>query len=269
MSILNYNDWQINEQNSIAAAGRNGMSKLTKEDPKNNVYTLSNRTSFIYRISSDNKWQHQKVNTSNKDIWHWTTNNTSVKALNSKYNKNLKVHVDIESKELTDSDKLKIVSTIKQTGKSLGWTDNAIAAFVGNVGRENNFNWKYIAGSHTDPKNKVTNFGIISWQGSRLDNVKAALKKAGLLQENGSAKRSQLSITTMVKFADSEMNSEGGNSSIMRKAGASTKDISDMLQKYIRYAKGSPYNTPDPKFNVTKNHYWAAAAKLAGAINYV
>lgn len=269
MSILNYNDWQINEQNVASGAVKNVGSNSTKDDPKNNVYTLSNRASFVYRISSDNKWQYQKVDTDRKEIWHWVTNNTSVKALNSKYNKDLKVHVDIESKAITDSDKLKIVETIKQTGKSLGWTDNAIAAFVGNIGRENNFNWKYIAGSHTDPKNKVTNFGIISWQGSRLDGVKKALKDAGLLQENGSAKRSQSSISTMVKFADSEMNSQGGDSSIMRKAGASTKEISDMLYKYIRYSKGSPYNTPDPKFNVTKNHYWAAAAKLAGAINYV
>lgn len=268
MGILNFNNWLITEQ---AAKGtmRTDLSKSPKADPANNRYTLPNKPAYIYRISSSNKWQFQKANTQRKEIFHWVLNVESVKELNEKYGKDLKVYVHIESKELTNPDKIKIVEAIKSAGKSLGWTDNAIAAFVGNVGRENNFNWKYIVGPHNDPKNKATNFGIISWQGNRLKNVQASLKKAGLLQENGSAKKTVDSIKEMVKFADSEMNSQRGDSSLMRKKGASTKDISDMLHSYIRYSKSAPYNQPDSRFNVKKNHYWAASAKLAGIINYV
>lgn len=268
MSILDFNKWLLTEQTAKGAV-RSTVSKVNTDDPKNNVYTLANRASYIYRISSDNKWQYQKKDAKNKSIWHWVLNNESVKALNKKYGKDLLVHVDVNSKKLTDSDKINIVKAIKEQGKALGWTDNAIAAFVGNVGRENNFNWKYIVGPHDDPKNKAKNFGIISWQGSRLESVQAALKKAGLLQENGSAKKDVASVKAMVKFADSEMNSERGDSSLMRKAGATTKEISNMLHDYIRYSKNPPYNEPDPKFHVEKNHYWAAAAKLAGVINYV
>jgi len=160
------------------------------------------------------------------------------------------------------------VKAIVKAGKSLGWTENAISALVGNVGRENNFVWKYIIGTHSDPKNSSTNFGIISWQGSRLDNVKAALKKNGMLLDNGSAKEDTESIKIMINFINSELDLERGDSSLMTKSGASTIEISDMLRKYIRYSMSQPYNTPDSKFNVTKNHYWAAASKLAGLINY-
>lgn len=260
MSILNYKKWLILEQKS---------SKTVKDDPKNNVYTISNRPGFVYRISSDGRWQYQKSKVGKNDIWHWVINGDSVKALNKKYGKNLKVYTHIDSKELTNPDQINIVKAIKEQGKALGWTDNAIAAFIGNVGRENNFNWKYIVGPHDDPKNQAMNFGIISWQGSRLKSVQDSLKKLGLLQKNGSAVKNTASVKAMVKFVDGELDSERGNRALMRQPGATTKQISDMLYNYIRYSKNAPYNEPDSRFHVEKNHYWAAAAKLAGLINYV
>ena len=260
MNILNYKNWLILEEAS---------ANVVKDDPKGNIYTIESRPSFIYRISHNNMWQYQKANSNRKDIWNWVLNMDSVKALNKKYRKDLKVFTHIDSKELTDPDKIKIVNAIKEQGKALGWTDNAISSFIGNVGRENNFQWKYIIGPHDDPKNEAKNFGIISWQGSRLKNVQNALKKVGLLQGNGSAKKDVASVKAMVRFVDSELNSERGNSALMRQKGATTKQISDMLYKYIRYSSSAPYNEPDSRFHVEKNHYWAAAAKLAGLINYV
>lgn len=237
------------------------------EETQTNVYTLDNRPNILYRISQ-NKWQYQQKSSPNKDIWHWVTNLVSVKALNKKYGKNLLVHVDhSNATKITDSDKISIINQIILTGRQLGWTENAIASVIGNVGRENAFNWRYLIGPHSDPKNAATNFGIISWQGSRLDNLKEFLKKAGLLQENGSAKKDLKSIDVMLKFMDQELDAQRGNSKLMRNPAATTTEISNMLKGYIRYAMGK-YNTPDPKFNAEKNHIWAASAKLTGLINY-
>jgi hypothetical protein len=238
------------------------------EEEKKNIYTLADRPNILYRIGQD-KWQYQQKTATNKNVWHWVTNLVSVNALNKKYGKNLLVHVDRpEAKPITDSEKISIINQIKKTGSNLGWTENAIAAVIGNVGRENAFNWKYLIGPHSDPKTKATNFGIISWQGSRLDSLKEFLKKSGLLQKNGSAKKDLRSIDSMLRFMDSELDSQGGDSKLMRNQDATTSQVSDMLKKYIRYAM-APYNTPDPKFNVEKNHIWAASAKLSGLINYI
>lgn len=237
------------------------------EETQASVYTLDNKPNILYRISQS-KWQYQKKDSPNKNIWHWVTNLVSVNALNKKYGKNLLVHVDhSKATKINDSEKISIVNQIISTGRQLGWTENAIASVVGNVGRENAFNWQYLIGPHSDPKNAATNFGIISWQGSRLDNLKKFLKKAGLLQENGSAKKDLKSIDVMLKFMDQELDTQRGDSKLMRNPDATTNEISNMLKRYIRYAMGR-YNKPDPKFNAEKNHIWAASAKLTGLINY-
>lgn len=70
--ILNFNDWNMNEQ---------------KESFK--VYYLSNRPKYKYRRSGD-RWQFQEKETTRKDIWHWVTNEDSIKALKAQYEANKK-----------------------------------------------------------------------------------------------------------------------------------------------------------------------------------
>jgi len=230
-------------------------------------YTIADKPDVLYRISQ-NKWQYQMKNSNRKDVWHWVTNLSSVQTLNKKYGKTLLVHVDRpEARPIIDSDKVAIIKQINSTGKSLGWSENAIASVIGNAGRENSLILDRIVGQHTDPKNKAKNFGIFSWQGQRLLELQKFLKSKGLLEKTGSAKRSLSSVDAMLRFIDGELDSQGGNSKIMRDKNATTDQISKMLKNYIRYS-GAPYNAPDPKFNVAKNHIWAASAKLGGLINY-
>lgn len=168
-------------------------------------YTISDKPDVLYRISQ-NKWQYQMKNSNRKDIWHWVKNLVSVQALNKKYGKTLLVHVDRpEARPIIDSDKVAIIKQINTTGNNLGWTENAIASVIGNIGRENSFDWDKLVGMHIDPKNKAKNFGIFSWQGSRLVELQKFLKMRGLLEKSGSAKRSLSSLDAMLRFMDSEL----------------------------------------------------------------
>ena len=60
----------------------------------------------------------------------------------------------------TDSDK--IAEVIDDELTTLGWSPNARLSFLGDVGRENNWNRDIIFKDHKDPKNSADNLGIIS-----------------------------------------------------------------------------------------------------------
>jgi hypothetical protein len=249
MRLLNYSQW-LNEADL----------------PKH--YTLEDKPQYGYRIDPEGKhWQWVDLTKGNFFNWNWVTNYSSVQKLNKKYGKNLLVKTDVDVQPITDPEKIKVINAIKDAGKALGWTDNAIAAVVGNVGRENGFNWEYLTGSHSDPRTGAKNFGIISWQGDRLKKVQQDLKASGLLQKDGSAVSDPRSIKVMIKFMNREMDQEGGNSQLMKDPNATTSQVSDMLKNYIKYAMGS-FNSPDKKFNAKKNHLWAAAAKVSGLVDY-
>ena len=163
-----------------------------------------------------------------------------------------------------------VISAIKSSGKSLGLSDNQIAAIIGNVGRENGFKWKVISKNHTDPKNSAVNIGIISWQGSRKDNLINKLKKKGLYKEgSGITGGIKDVIATMMHHIKDEMNTgKYGVSSFNNfKSKSSTKEAADSLYKYIKYSMGR-YNSPDEYFHAWKNHMWADAVKSVGLITY-
>lgn len=283
--ILNYSNWKkLYETGSIDSEDLSdtistGLSSVSsaidaasKPKPGAGEFTLPERPKYLFRIFN-NTWQYQTPGKNGKSVdtrWQWVSNLITVKRLNAKHGKTADVWVDNPAADkITDSDKKQIIIAIKEQGRALGWTDNAIAAMVGNVGRENGFNPQYIYGPHDDPKTRATNFGIISWTGPRLKDVQSYLKSAGMLQANGSARKNTESVKAMVKFVNAELDKQGGNSSLMRDPAATTQQISKMLYSYIRYAM-APYNTPDPKnkFHVAKNNQWAASAKLSQIINY-
>lgn len=87
-----------------------------------------------------------------------------------------------------------------------GMSPNQARAFAAEVGRENGFQERYIYGSHSDPANKKTNVGFLSWQGSRRDQLLSLLRQRGLLNANGSIKRGQPALDTMARFVVREIN---------------------------------------------------------------
>lgn len=92
-----------------------------------------------------------------------------------------------------------------QAGLNNGLSLNQARIFAAQVGRENGFNDGALFGSHGDANNKQTNFGFISWQGTRRTNLLNRLNRAGLMNPDGTAKRSQATLDAMMGFALDEM----------------------------------------------------------------
>ena len=150
----------------------------------------------------------------------------------------------------------------------LGWANNARLSFLGDVGRENNWNRKTIFGGHTDPasytngRGKIENRGIISWNGDRRTKLDGYLKEQGVF-----GKGDDDELRGMVRFADKEMRDSNEWKSIhsaVRNPNISTYDASENLRKYIKYVPDGEYNSYDPNFRVKNNATWAEKARVLG-----
>lgn len=150
----------------------------------------------------------------------------------------------------------------------LGWSENARLSLLGDLGRENSWNRKTIFGGHVDPasykngKGKIENRGIISWNGTRKQNLDKFLQKEGVYGKNDDDE-----LRGMVRFMDSEMRDSPEWKNIhqaVRNPNISTYDASENLRKYIKYVPNAPYNTHDPDFRVKANKNWAKKAENLG-----
>lgn len=108
-----------------------------------------------------------------------------------------------------DDSKKELMQGMYNAYRRAGFSHNGTKALIAEVGRENGFDPKLIFGSHSDPYNKATNIGAMSWQGSRGDAVKKELTARGLLR-NGQIVPSQEALDTMAEFTANEL---GGTSS--------------------------------------------------------
>jgi len=272
----------VQNEQSVSALNSKYNKKLgVYAKPGYDKHKISSRANFYYKIDSSKKyWEYQKMGSTS---WTLVENKKSVKELNEKYSKSLKVY-DSDSNKLVfsskkeqsnfemaklyisrNSDKQKeVAESIRKGGKSLGMNTNSIAALIGNVGRENNLRWSKITSSHSDPKNHATNFGIISWQGSRRKSLLVKLAESGVYKDNKIIGSTYDTILEMIKFIKSEMGVSKFNSF---KNAKNTKDAADILYKYIVYSMGK-YNKPDKYFHAWKNHMWAKAARDSKIIEY-
>ena len=160
-----------------------------------------------------------------------------------------------------------VAEKIASTGKKLGWTNNAIACMVAEVGRENGWNIDTILKGHSDAVNNKLNVGIISWQGDRKTSLLKYLKSKGTY-DGKHITNSLITIGHMVEFFYEEMASRGGDTSVMTSGGKTTKQISDELWKSIKYSTSEKYNPYDKYFKSTKTHEWAQRARELGIVSY-
>lgn len=276
--------YPVENESSVAALNQRSGKKLKAYNPETyEDHTIEGRSNYRYRIDPTGKfWQYQRIGTS---TWSNVENKTSISSLNSKYNKSLKPSEDDNNLPInSDSDRSNytmaklyidrnqskqkdVILALKAACKSVGMNDNATAALISNVGRENGFKWDAIINAHIDPKNKASNLGIISWQGSRKTDLIKHLKSQGLYK-NGKVVGSIPSvITAMVKFIKKEMEASRSYNWEEFKNSTSTYKAAELLYKYIKYSMGK-YNRPDKEFHAWKNHMWAAAAKSLNLIDY-
>lgn len=88
--------------------------------------------------------------------------------------------------------------------RSAGLSDNQARIITAEVGRENDYQSKYLFGGHSDPANNKYNLGMISWQKERGKELNDYLKKLGLIQ-NGQIVKTQEALNAQAMFALKEM----------------------------------------------------------------
>lgn len=96
------------------------------------------------------------------------------------------------------------MAMVVQAFINAGLSENQAKILAAEVGRENSFQDKYLWGYHSDPHNKVTNVGIISWQGARGRKVEKFLQDRGLIK-NGKMVKGQASLDAMAEFLVNEI----------------------------------------------------------------
>ena len=98
-----------------------------------------------------------------------------------------------------------LMNQVYQAFINNGLSPNQARAFTAEVGRENDFNPKFLFGSHGDMANKKTNLGFISWQGKRRENLIKFMQQRGLMNDDGSMKQGQASLDAQAKFLIDEI----------------------------------------------------------------
>lgn len=89
--------------------------------------------------------------------------------------------------------------------KKAGFAHNEALALTAEVGRENEYDDKYLFGTHVDAGNGATNAGMISWQGSRRTALMRHLASRGVLDKNGNMIHGQQALDAQAEFVAHEM----------------------------------------------------------------
>ena len=83
--------------------------------------------------------------------------------------------------------------------KTAGFSEQQARILTAEIGRENSYNPKYLFGGHADP-HKGMNMGMLSWQGSRRDELVRFLNSAGALTKDGNITPTQEGLNAQARF---------------------------------------------------------------------
>lgn len=89
-----------------------------------------------------------------------------------------------------------------------GLSDGQARILTSEVGRENDYQTRYIFGGHVDANNGAQNLGMISWQKARASKLAARLKQKGLIDAKGNMVHSQAAIDEQAKFLVEEIKTD-------------------------------------------------------------
>lgn len=106
---------------------------------------------------------------------------------------------------LDKQDPTQLRLALYDTFRKKGLSHNSAIALTGEVGRENAYNPDLMFGTHSDPANRQTNVGIISWQKERKDQLLKHLQAGGHIDDRGRIARTQGALDSQVDFMLREM----------------------------------------------------------------
>lgn len=92
--------------------------------------------------------------------------------------------------------------------RNAGLNDNQARILTSEVGRENDYQTKYIFGGHVDNNNGAQNLGMISWQKTRATNLSKRLREKGLINDEGKMVHSQAALDEQAKFLVDEIKTD-------------------------------------------------------------
>lgn len=107
--------------------------------------------------------------------------------------------------KMTSAKQKQNMGMVYQAYRNQGLSKNQAATMTSEVGRENDFNDRFMFGTHTD-KAGGQNIGMISMQGDRNTKLRAYLTRMGLMK-NGVMEQSQRAIDAQAAFQVAEMKS--------------------------------------------------------------
>lgn len=123
--------------------------------------------------------------------------------------------------------------------KEAGFEPYQAKAVIGEVGRENGFQQRYIFGAHTDAANGKQNVGLISWQGPRNAAFMNHMKEAGYVDENGKLIPSREALTEQFRYLKKEINTDPAyakTKQVFNDPSATPTDLKNAFQSnYIRW----------------------------------
>lgn len=187
---LDYSDPNNNKEliNAYQKAILDAQKEQAKQE-NDNIYDLGK----IFRESKENRLRMFKngeipysSNYGNSDI-SASFNTTKRHQTNAETNQNIQITYNALRK--------------------VGYSDNQAKHLLEEIGRENGFQTSLLLGTHSDPANRATNMGLVSWQGERRTALINHLKKDGVMDSSGKwIANKQAIIESQARFMRQEMN---------------------------------------------------------------
>jgi hypothetical protein len=97
------------------------------------------------------------------------------------------------------------IGDIYSAFRGAGFSDAQARALAAETGRETGLQSSFLYGTHSDPANKATNFGLMSFQGNRRTSVLDFLRQAGRVNEKGEVIPGPETLLAQAQFVRREM----------------------------------------------------------------
>lgn len=139
------------------------------------------------------------------DVKKYLQTNHNVVSSNKQNNSSNNVVNKIDIKAPVAPKKDQLIKDAYQLAQAAGFSPAQARALIGELGRENDFNISTMFGFHKDDANHKQNGGIFSWQGDRAKALQAHMKAKGLVNADGTFKRTNESLQAQFEFLRKEI----------------------------------------------------------------
>ena len=178
------------------AQHQNNINQAIDQVMKGEKVNISEATGGQLKTLDDVK-KHIKANQKQQSTHEQPSSKTIINSSNNTSN--------IKMKSEVNPDKTVLVRDSYQLAQQAGFSPAQAKALIGELGRENGFNIETMFGFHKDASNHKQNGGIFSWQGSRAIALESHMRAKGLINKDGTFKRTNESLQAQFEFLRKEI----------------------------------------------------------------